>query len=641
MTRGKLHIGLPLLSKELLELSSRKRTYVLRVAYAAGLYLMALFIFSETIYEQSTSPLQVLGRGTEILQVLSVINVVGVYLFLPALACPLIAQEKERQTIGLLLLTKLGPWTILLEKYFSRCLAMLMFLTLSLPLLPLAYALGGVSTGNLAATAWMLLWTTLQVGAFAVMCSCLFRTTVGAFVATYVLGFLFYFGPALVASFLRIEPDDEYWFFAWVPPAVLQDLNLNFWPDHVARGLPILLSTLGLLVIARLFLVRQAFAPPRNPVLNQFRKLDRLFERWNQNRLTAGRVLFRESTFLPDEEPIAWRETQKKSLGTVRYLVRVFLVIEVPVLFLNCLIVMFDINSIHSDGVPDSLMGVTFILWVVTALFILVKGTSLIAGERSHHTLDVLLTTPLTGTEILQQKMRGLWRLVAVVSIPLVTTILFQAWCRETYAFGLAVSVPVGWGIALGAAAVGVTTALWLSRRGTNRSRPWSPARAWGLGIAAAVLLDRAARILIRGDFSELLSDEDSPLIYLASDMLTLAIYLPLLAWISVWIGLRMKSQSRALVAATAVVVGWCVVPLVLLIPLLVMGSIDERFLWPALASPATIVAMTEFGALDSLTRSPVLSVLLNSLWYGFWLRWIRERVRTECRTHLGRSEPA
>jgi len=65
-------------------------------------------------------------------------------LFMPAITCSVITAEKERNPFGLLLLTRLSPWTILLEKLLSRLVPMLSFLPPPPPLMGFAYAVGGL-----------------------------------------------------------------------------------------------------------------------------------------------------------------------------------------------------------------------------------------------------------------------------------------------------------------------------------------------------------------------------------------------------------------------------------------------------------------------------------------------------------------
>ncbi len=189
------HAGLPLLAKELTEQAARRRTFVIRVVYATILFLTASLFFYETLSVAGASPLAVLGRGKNMFAVLVGLQFAGIYFFMPAMTCSVITQEKERASLQLLFLTRLGPWTILFEKLLGRMVPMGCFLLLSLPLLGFAYTLGGVSREMLWKGTWLLSLATIQMGTLALMCSAFFRTTVGAFMASYLIAFLMFFGP--------------------------------------------------------------------------------------------------------------------------------------------------------------------------------------------------------------------------------------------------------------------------------------------------------------------------------------------------------------------------------------------------------------------------------------------------------------
>ena len=80
-----------------------------------------------------------------------------------------------------------------------------------------------------------------------------------------------------------------------------------------------------------MFLESRAFVPARNYLLEFFRLLDGIFT--DMNHVTGGIVLSKDVNLLPGTEPVAWRETSKKSLGTVRYLFRMLMVLELPLLW--------------------------------------------------------------------------------------------------------------------------------------------------------------------------------------------------------------------------------------------------------------------------------------------------------------------
>ncbi|MBC8113528.1 MAG: hypothetical protein H7062_04065, partial [Candidatus Saccharimonas sp.] len=178
----------PLLTKELVELSARRRTYLVRTVYAIALYSVTMWTYWCWLGQFEADSFEMLGRGQTLFNELLRWQFWGLYLFLPVVTSSAITSEKERDTLSLLLLTKLGSWTILLEKLLSRLVAMGSFLLLGLPLAAVAYSLGGVDVESIWKATYVLSVTSLQVASFALLCSTWFRTTSSAFVGTYLLG---------------------------------------------------------------------------------------------------------------------------------------------------------------------------------------------------------------------------------------------------------------------------------------------------------------------------------------------------------------------------------------------------------------------------------------------------------------------
>lgn len=579
------HFGLPLLVKELVEQSARRRTYVIRAVYATALFLLCLFFFYDRYSSRNAlnSPSAILGHGRYFFETLIVFQFLGVYAFMPAITCGVVTFEKERDSLGLLFLTRLGPWTILFEKYLARIATMSTFLLLSLPLLGFVYSLGGITQADVWTGAWYLGITVLQVGALALMCSCLFRTTVASFVATYLFGFLLLFTlPSL--NELELLPLDPAVMFlteigfdvnaVWDSRNPSEALSMMFVLAYFAvdnvgseeprfvflRSVPVLASTAMCFLMARVFLVRRAFVPPRNVLLRFFKSLDGLFVRFNENGLTRGIVLVQETTSLPQDAPVAWRETTKKSLGTVRYLVRIFVAIEFPVAFLCVLIAMTHTN----DGLEGATVLV-FALWILSVLIISVTSASLVAGERSHQTLDVLLATPMSGRDIVKQKFRGVQRLMIVLSVPLLTTFFTEAVWKASFSD--------------------------LAYRGFSYHRfafDWK----W----------------------------------YSAASLLSVLTYFPLASWLSFLIGMKARTQARAIFGSLAALVGWCLVPFVFIILFLitVRPGNGGPSIYLTLFSPLTIVPMNEFGEYHEF-GSAWIPILVNFMFYGgcaYGLRW-------------------
>jgi ABC-type transport system involved in multi-copper enzyme maturation permease subunit len=581
------NFGLPLLAKELIEQAARKRTYIVRVVYAVLLFFAAFLFFYDILKVGTASPLAMLGSGRQLFEVLVGLQFAGIYFFMPAMTCAVLTHEKERASLQLLFLTRLGPWTILFEKLTSRLIPMFGFLLLSLPLLAFAYTLGGISPAFLAGGIWLLSLAVIQMGTLALACSAWFRTSVGAFIWSYVLTLGMFFGPALgwlivhlltgfdIEHIAQNMSQTHLLIFPFFGPAFFMFHQMGGIADGllIAHSVLVLGSSGLCLVLARAFIVRRAFAPPGNAVLSVFKRLDKIFLWLNDNPITRGKTFVGDTARLPDDEPVAWRETAKRSLGKTQYLLRVFIAIELPVAAV-CLMIIFDTYSAE----PLSILLVP--VGIVSVLMVSAQAASLIAGERSHQTLDVLCTTPLSGRDIVRQKFRSVRRLMLVLLVPFLTIFFFE--CAMKW----------------------------------NMPGRYGSLHQYGF----------------RG-FS-------LPL-YLTCSFLTVGVYLPMFAWLSLYIGLRVNTQARAITGSLAAILAWCVVPLLFVcMPLAIMfraASPDSGIGYSLLLSPASIIAINEEGQWRSLANLPWFAVAVNFAAYGLITLWLRKLCYSRADRLLGR----
>ncbi|MDB5384969.1 MAG: gliding motility-associated transporter permease protein, partial [Planctomycetaceae bacterium] len=341
-------------------------------------------------------------------------------------------------------------------------------------------------------------------------------------------------------------------------------------------GIPSVLSGSFALILARAWVIRRAFVPPRNLALGVLRSIDRIFQRVN-NSLGRGILIFNESSSLPDVEPIAWRETHKRALGQFRYLLRVFLLITVPATLLVVLIIIRESTQAQNQYSTE-ITAVVPLLWLVSALLICVSAAGLISGERSHQTLSVLLATPLKGPQIILEKLAGTKRLVWVCTVPLVSCILFEAY----------------WRASLGNLNVG-----------REEFAYWE---------------------------------------YLVTALSMVWIYPRLLAWMSLWIGLKAKTATRATLIVLIALVAWCMLPIIIFVTSVSIfsngpGSI-ERSGWMILLqfSPFALLIQSEFGGFREFSPVPYLPMTLNCLWYGTWWLLLRWRILSSADRLLGRT---
>ena len=626
--------SLPLLAKDLVEAANRKRTYVLRVVYALLLYGAALLFYISGTNALQKTTFELLGTGGTLLRITFALQCLGICLFMPALSVGAITNEKEKNTLTLLFLTRLGPWTILFEKYLARVVHMVSYLLISLPLLGLAYSMGGVTQLELWSAIWTLVVFAFQVGAISIACSAFFQSTSAAFIWTYLIGASLYLLPVMfneiyggyvfyqLASLYEgrintaVQPVHG-WLLALAEPVLVlcqyspaeiadfrtfrplsidyhTDFGILFFPLNIQlstfwkpgssgpafwhvlfRTIPVAFSTLALLLLARRWLVSRAAASGGSRVMSILKGLDRFFHRINQNRWTKGFVVVNDSESLPDSQPIAWRETKKRAFGTVRYLVRMLILIEVPTLCV-CLLVLvltsFNRNSYWNRS--EILVFMSIILWILSLLFLVSKAATVLPSERLRETFDVLLSTPLKTREIVRQKFAGVNRLIWILSIPLLTVTL--------------------------------THATWIEVSG----KPWWNDKGVGW--------------------------------YLIGSVGAILIYLRMVAWLSMLMGLAVKSQTKAIFATLAILVGWCVVPpvsLVIWIEIISGSHLDANDVLGHLIlvqSPAVLIAAVESGEFGNETGLIVVCSLVEYLAITITLR---EVCLSAAAAMLGRPE--
>src|SRR5207248_2086813 len=98
--------------------------------------------------------------------VFSMFCVITMGLVGPVLTSTAVGSERLAKTLPVLLMTPINTWQIISGKLFSRLLAALTLIGLSLPVLALVRLLGGVELGQMAAV--LCLCTTFALGCAAI-----------------------------------------------------------------------------------------------------------------------------------------------------------------------------------------------------------------------------------------------------------------------------------------------------------------------------------------------------------------------------------------------------------------------------------------------------------------------------------------
>lgn len=592
--RLRFNIELPLLKRELLELAQRKRTYVLRCICLAIFSVVFLFAYM-AMRQNSSNVMQMLGHGRDMMYVLFGMLLFTVYALAPALSCSAITSEKEKQTLGLLLTSRLTPFGIVLEKTFSRMVPLISLIVVSAPLFGLSYLFGGISFGEALLGVAFLLFVVFQVTAVAVFCSALVETSFAAFWLTYVVLLGAYFTLPMLDLFdflpnnLGVSGVSDLEFLLFPPYQVAMLADVTEFDNAVwLLTIPSLLITLSFPILGWLALTRFAYgsatslkiimlrvqgalAEPMAAILPQ----GRLKRQAEQAIVDADSPLAtRASTDFPVIQPIAWRETRSTALLKFR---TQFLLIGALFVAEGC-----TLAADHSNYSEDTCALFSFGMLIICLLMVLSLAARLFAKERERQTLDSLLAAPFTNREILTDKILPINRTILILLVPVLVTGLANI--TNTH--------------------LSISTVTYYGPLENDGSGQFWRREAHGADFVAAAL------------------------VYLVFALGNAFIYMHLVKWIAVLLGLKQNTLMKAMIGSLVTILVVCFVPMILIaLVLITTNSTPEDFpLW-FFSSPVISVAVNEFHDLHefwrgtSLPDSDVFFILCNfAVWGGLAL---------------------
>lgn len=326
----------------------------------------------------------------------------GLMIFLPLLAAAsagdLVPREVRNGTLGLLFLTPLTPWRIVLGKWKAAMAQILLILLAGGPIAAICVYLGGVGPEELLWGAVLPFATAAFAGAVALFVSTFFRGLALTLIVSILALLAGIIGPVwiLVDGFTM----DGFRFIVLVHPVFAGlvaaeprvGIPSDTWPLAAATAVAGALILIGL---AAWRLPGRLNVPPGPSLMaRMMARLDGFYESINVGRV---RVLARSGEVW-EGRALLWKELRTRASGKLRHATR----------FALGLLVLAVLPFLGSDDVLHDWMAV--FVWVFSGLLVLqavVGGVSLFVHEREGRQLDVLLATPLTSHEILMSKLTG------------------------------------------------------------------------------------------------------------------------------------------------------------------------------------------------------------------------------------------
>ena len=134
-------------------------------------------------------------------------------LVVPIITSGSISGEREKQTLDIMLTTPVKPFSIALGKLGSAMVIVMMYMISSIPVIAIAFVLGGMSWWSLLGLIGMMLYLGIYVGSVGIFCSSVVKKSIMATVLTIVIGFaiiivttmIFAIGNSFAAYYARIQ----------------------------------------------------------------------------------------------------------------------------------------------------------------------------------------------------------------------------------------------------------------------------------------------------------------------------------------------------------------------------------------------------------------------------------------------------
>lgn len=155
----------PVFTREIFTTPRRGRLYVYRSVYAVALFVLmctAWLILAGTQDIRNVGDMSKFG-GT-LFQILAPLQLLLTVFFAALMSASAVAQEKDRRTLILLLMTRLTNSELVLGKLMASLLNVLVMLATALPIFMLIVLLGGVSFGQVAGVFVVTLLAALAAG---------------------------------------------------------------------------------------------------------------------------------------------------------------------------------------------------------------------------------------------------------------------------------------------------------------------------------------------------------------------------------------------------------------------------------------------------------------------------------------------
>jgi ABC-2 type transport system permease protein len=204
MTRMGALVWNPIVAREARTRMRSKRAAFILFCWLAALGVVAILAYASA-GNQSASVTVLAHSGVTVFDALVAVVVALLLLLVPGLVGGSIAGERERQTLDLLLCTRVRPWRVVIGKLAASLAFIGFLLVASLPILSVVALLGGIAWSDILIVVGLGALTAVTIGSMSILFSAISKGPTGAIVCSYVAMFILLVGPLVLGTYLLAQ----------------------------------------------------------------------------------------------------------------------------------------------------------------------------------------------------------------------------------------------------------------------------------------------------------------------------------------------------------------------------------------------------------------------------------------------------
>ena len=407
----------PVFNREITTTPRSWRLYLSRAIYVASLFGLVLTAWLILIGSQEVRGLGDLSRfGSAVFALLAPIQLAMAIAFSALLTAAAVAQEKDRRTLDLLLMTNLTSVELVLGKLLASMLSVLVLIVAAIAMLVLITLLGGVSYSQVLRVVAVTLIAAVVSGSLGSTIALWREKTFQSLALTTLLLVMWLLGGEMIAAGVFGESwsgiTAEHWAIVLTPLRAMVAAVRPIQADVAALtwcGGPV---ALFLIVATAAAVLLNIWAIVRVRVWNPTQKIERTTHIADSEAAagSTAQVNPRNSRAVWDN-PILWREICTWAYGKKIVVVK----IAYLVIFAICaaaLVASFSDaeSSVARFASPFPTAAKPLIpLMVLGLVLVNALAVTSLTNERDLRALDLLLVTDLTPKEIVYGKLGGVF----------------------------------------------------------------------------------------------------------------------------------------------------------------------------------------------------------------------------------------